>query len=95
MLVRSLQRWSFIQHLKGIQEKKCAQALASRLEGPAFDIYLQLSTEERKDIKKVTEELLKEFERGKHNREEAISELSNVEEKTVSLYNIFHIRSWN
>ena len=45
-------------------------------EGPAFDIYLQLSTEERKDVNKITEEVLKEFERGKRNREEAISELS-------------------
>ena len=62
--------------LKGYTGEKCAQALASRLEGPAFDIYLQLSTEERKDVNKIAEELLKEFEPGKRNREEAISELS-------------------
>ena len=61
--------------LKGYTGEKCAQALANRLEGPAFDIYLQLSTQER-DVNKIIEELLKEYERGTRNRGEAISELS-------------------
>ena len=61
--------------LKGYTEEKLAQAIASRLEGPAFDVYLRMSSEDRKDASKVKAELLKEFERGKRNREEAIDQL--------------------
>ncbi len=63
--------------LKSYTGEKCAQALASKLEGPAFDVYLRLSSDDRKDAGKITAELLKEFERGRRNREEALSELSN------------------
>lgn len=63
--------------LKGYSEEKCAQNLASRLEGPAFDIYLRLSDGDRKKVSKIKEELLKEFERGQLNREEALFTLSN------------------
>ena len=62
--------------LKNYTGEKCAQALASKLEGPAFDVYLRLSSEDRKDANKITAELLKEFERGRRDREEALSELS-------------------
>ena len=63
--------------LKGYTGEKCAQDLASRLDGPAFDVYMRLSTEDRKKADKIKEELLKEFEKGQLNREEAIFELSN------------------
>ena len=63
--------------LKGFTGEKKAQNLASRLEGPAFDVYLRLSAEERKDFDQIKGELLKEFEKGQLNREEAIFELSN------------------
>ena len=63
--------------LKGYTGEKCAQDLASRLDGPAFDVYMRLSTEDRKKVDKIKEELLKEFEKGQLNREEAIFELSN------------------
>ena len=33
--------------LKGYTEEKLAQAIASRLEGPAFDVYLRMSSEDR------------------------------------------------
>ena len=62
--------------LKSYTGEKCAQALASKLQGPAFDVYLCLSSDDRKDASKITAELLKEFECGKRNREEALSELS-------------------
>ena len=63
--------------LKGYTGEKLAQALASKLEGPAFDVYLRLSTEDRKDPEKLKAELKREFEKGKRNREEALSELAN------------------
>ena len=63
--------------LKGYSGEKCAQDLASRLDGPAFDVYMRLSTEDRKSVEKIKEELLKEFEKGQLDREEAIFELSN------------------
>ena len=63
--------------LKGYTGEKCAQDLASRLDGPAFDVYMRLSTEDRKKADKIKEELLEEFEKGQLNREEAIFELSN------------------
>ena len=59
--------------LKGYTGEKLAQALASKLEGPAFDVYLRLSAEDRKDPEKLKAELKKEFEKGKRNREEALS----------------------
>ena len=63
--------------LKGYTAEKCAQNLASRLEGPAFDVYLRLNETERKDVNKLKQELMKEFERGQQNREDAIAILSN------------------
>ena len=48
--------------LKGFADEKATQNLASRLEGRAFDVYRRLSVEEKKDAKKIKEELLKEFE---------------------------------
>lgn len=61
--------------LKGYTGEKCAQAIASRLEGPAFDVYLRMSSDDRKDADKIKAELLKEFKRGKRNREEALDQL--------------------
>ncbi len=58
-------------------EEKYAQNLASRLEGPTFDIYLRLNEKFRKKVIKIEEEFLKEFERGQINRENASFALSN------------------
>ena len=58
-----------------MQMKKKAQYIASKLIGHAMDVYLRMSDEDKKDPEKVTAELLKEFERGQLNREEAIAEL--------------------
>ena len=41
--------------LKGYSGEKAAQNLASRLEGRAFDVYMHMDTEERKDPKRLRE----------------------------------------
>ena len=61
--------------LKGHADEKKAQYVASKLEGHAMDVYLRMSAEDKKDAEKVKGELLKEFERGQLDREEAIAEL--------------------
>ena len=61
--------------LKNHADEKKAQYIASKLVGHAMDVYLRMSTEDQKDPEKVKTELLKEFERGQLNREEAIAEL--------------------
>ena len=62
--------------IKGYADEKKAQYVASKLISPAFDVYLRLSVEQKKDFNAIKEELLKEFERGQLNREEAIHILS-------------------
>ena len=62
--------------LKGYTGEKSARALASKLEVPAFNVSMRLADDDRKDPAKVKKELLKEFECGKINREEALNELS-------------------
>ena len=61
--------------LKNHADEKKAQYIASKLVGHAMDVYLRMSTEDQKDPEKVKTELLKEYERGQLNREEAIAEL--------------------
>ena len=63
--------------LKNHEGEKKAQYIASKLVGPAMDVYLRLSDEKKKDPSELKAELLKEFERGQLNREEAISELDS------------------
>ena len=62
--------------LEGYKGLKAAQLIASKLQGPAFDVYLRLPEEDKKNVDKVTKELLAEFEKGQLNREEAIQELA-------------------
>ena len=63
--------------LKGYENEKAAQNLASRLEGRAFDVYMRLSDQEKSDVSAIKAELLREFERGNQDRKVAIIELSN------------------
>ena len=67
--------------LKGYTGEKAAQFLASRLDGAAFDVYMRLEEGEKKDADKLKEELRKEFEKGKSDREVALNELSNRRRK--------------
>ena len=63
--------------LKDYADEKKANFLASRLVGPAFDVYMRLSDEKKKVFDEIKAELKKEFERGQLNREEALSVLQN------------------
>lgn len=63
--------------LKDYADEKKANFLASRLVGPAFDVYMRLSDEQKKSFDEIKTELKKEFERGQLNREEALSILQN------------------
>ena len=58
--------------LKDYVDEKKANFLASRLVGPAFDVYMRLSDKKKKDFEEIKADLKKEFERGKLNREEAL-----------------------
>ena len=63
--------------IKGHADEKKAQFLASKLVGPAFDVYMRCSDDDKKDFDTIKEELLKEFEKGQFNRDEAIHILSS------------------
>ena len=63
--------------LKDYVDEKKANFLASRLVGPAFDVYMRLTDANRKDFDQIKDELKKEFERGQLNREEALSILQS------------------
>ena len=67
--------------LKGYDAAKSAQNLGSKLEGPAFNVYLRLSEAEKKDVEKIKEELMKEFQLGNQDREKAMQELTNQHRK--------------
>ena len=42
---------------------KKAQFAVNKLNGPAFDVYMRLSNDDKKDYDKLNVEMLKEFER--------------------------------
>ena len=50
--------------LKEYADEMKANFLASRLVGPVFDVYLRLTTEQKKDFDDIKAELKNEFERG-------------------------------
>lgn len=62
--------------LKGYEGEKAAQAMASKLEQPAFNVYLRMTDADQKDIEKLKTELKKQYEKGNINREEAQTLLS-------------------
>ena len=72
--------------LKGYDGEKAAQNLASKLEGRAFDIYMRLSSEDRKNAEKLKSELFKEFETGNADREEAIVVLGNRKRQFQTIF---------
>jgi len=72
-----IEKVSIHSALKGYDGEKAAQNLASKLEGRAFDIYMWLSSEDRKNPEKIKSELFKEFETRNEDREEAIVVLTN------------------
>jgi len=66
-----LEKGSIHSSLKGYEDEKCAENIASRLEGRAFDVYMRLGNEDKKNPDKVKEELLNEFERRKQEHIQA------------------------
>ena len=58
--------------LKNHTEEKKAQFIASKLNGVALDIYMRLSTDDKKDPAKIVDGLRNEFSREQRNREEAL-----------------------
>ena len=72
-----LDKVSLNSALKGYEGEKAAQNRASKLEGHAFNVYMRLSADDKKVVKKMERELLIEFEKGKQNRETSIQELNN------------------
>ena len=67
--------------LKKFEGEDAAVSLASRLEEPAFNVYLRMSEADRKDIKKIQDELRKQYEVGNRNREEALHLLTAAQRK--------------
>ena len=57
-------------------DDKKANYLASKLTGPAFDVYMRLEDDDKKKFDTLTQELKREFEKGNLDREEAIQILS-------------------
>lgn len=76
-----LTKVELVASIKGHANEKKAQFVASKLSGPAFDVYMRLSDDDKKDFDKIKEQLKKEFERGQLNREEAIHVLNNRRRK--------------
>ena len=74
-LVSFLDRVSVWKPLKGYERKKKALALASRLEGPAFENYRRLTDEERTKYARIEASLKREFMSGGADRMQAVREL--------------------
>ena len=71
--------------LKGYTGKKEVQHIASHLEGPAFNVYMCLSDDHKKDTRQIKKELLKEFKWRQLNRDEALQELTTCIRKKTNL----------
>ena len=61
--------------LKGYDGEKKAAFIAGRLEEPAFDVYMALTADDKKDPEKIKTALINSFDNSKRNREVAIEEL--------------------
>ena len=63
--------------LKGYEDEKIAVFIAERLDEAAFDTYMTLTTEDKKDPEKIKDALLNGFDRSKRNREVAVEKLKD------------------
>ena len=70
-----IEKIDLLASLKDYDEEKQAKLLASYLDDAAFDVYMRLPADDRKNPNKIKDELLKEFNKGQVNREAAIKEL--------------------
>ena len=62
--------------LKGYSGEKKALAMASHLDGPAFECYARMSEEHQKDPAVVADELKQEFVKAERDQDTAIHELT-------------------
>ena len=62
--------------LKKVEGEEAACLLASRLEEPAFTVYMRMSEADKADIEKIKTALKKQYETGERDREQALSLLS-------------------
>ena len=67
-----LEKISLLAALKDYDDPKHSQLIASHLNSPAFEVYMRLSADDKKDPAKVAAELRKDFDRAVVNREEAL-----------------------
>ena len=58
--------------LKGYEDEKIAVFIAERLDEAAFDIYMTLTTEDKKDPEKIKDALLNGFDHSNRNHEFSI-----------------------
>ena len=63
--------------LKKYEGEQLAMALASHLQGNAFDVYLRMPDDEKTDALRIKAELRSEYELGKVDREQAVLEFSS------------------
>ena len=79
---KCLPRESFVAFVnEGVRWGESCSNLASKLEGCAFDVYMRLSSADRKKVDKIQSELMKEFERENLDREIAVYELNSRRQK--------------
>ena len=69
--------------IKGYDDEKLAAAIGSKLDGCALDLYMRLTDAEKKSPNRIKEELLKEYERGNRDREEALTQLMSRSRKAT------------
>ena len=78
--------------LKNYVGENAAVFLASRLQEPAFNVYMRMSEEDRKDVEKIKTELKKQYEVGNRDREEALQLLSSAQRKQGETAQDFNFR---
>ena len=76
-------------NIKDYVDEKKAAFIASKLEVPAFDIYMSLSDEGKKDPEAIKTALVNSFDNAKRNREVAIEELMNRKRLTDEKPEVF------
>lgn len=78
--------------LKKYVGEDAAVFLASRLQEPAFNVYMRMSEEDKKDAAKIKAELKKQYELGNRDREEALQLLSSAQRKHEETAQDFNFR---
>ena len=78
--------------LKNYTEEKKAVFIAERLDGVAFDVYMALTDDEKKDSEVVKKALTDSFDRASRNREVAVKELQHKQRLPTESAEVFAYR---